>query len=144
MTGMYAVVRIRGTLDVARKTKDSLRMLNLKSVNNCVLVPKAPDSEGALLKARAYVTWGEVSPGMLEKIVLERGRLPGGKRLDQKAAKETAKKILSAKSVKGTKINPIFRLSPPRKGLKSTRLAFPKGDAGFRGEKINELLERMV
>jgi len=36
------------------------------------------------------------------------------------------------------------RLHPPRGGFKATKLQFPKGDAGYRGEKINELILKMA
>ena len=141
---MYAVVRIRGSMDVSHRIKDTLRMLNLKAVNNCVLVPKTADFEGMLENARPYVTWGEVKPDTVEKLVLKRGRLPGDKRLEPKQAKEISKNIVSKNTVKESGIKPVFKLSPPRKGLRTVKLAFPKGDAGFRGDKINELLERMI
>ena len=41
-------------------------------------------------------------------------------------------------------LNPVFRLRPPKKGLKSIKHPWPKGDLGYRGEAINELLERMI
>ena len=41
-------------------------------------------------------------------------------------------------------IRPVFRLGPPRKGFKSIRLPYPRGDLGNRKEKINDLLERMI
>ncbi len=37
-----------------------------------------------------------------------------------------------------------FRLAPPEGGFKSIKQPFPKGDLGFRGENINELVKRMV
>ena len=35
-------------------------------------------------------------------------------------------------------------LSCPRKGFKATKMIYPKGDLGYRGDKINELIERML
>ncbi|RLI23172.1 50S ribosomal protein L30, partial [Candidatus Bathyarchaeota archaeon] len=43
-------------------------------------------------------------------------------------------------------IKPVFRLHPPRKGFKGKiKKSFKAGGAsGYRGEAINELLERMI
>jgi large subunit ribosomal protein L30 len=37
-----------------------------------------------------------------------------------------------------------FRLNPPRKGYGGIKLPFPKGALGNRGEKINDLIKRML
>jgi len=37
-----------------------------------------------------------------------------------------------------------FALKPPVGGLKAIKLVWPKGDLGYRGEAINELLKRMI
>jgi len=42
------------------------------------------------------------------------------------------------------KIEPVFRLTPPSKGFKSIKEHYPKGDLGYRGKEINELLKRMI
>ena len=36
------------------------------------------------------------------------------------------------------------RLKPPSKGLKSVKLSWQKGDLGYRGDKINDLIKRMM
>ncbi len=38
----------------------------------------------------------------------------------------------------------IIKLSSPKKGFKAIKMVYPKGDLGYRGEKINELIERMM
>lgn len=38
----------------------------------------------------------------------------------------------------------IYRLAPPRGGFRSLKKRWPKGDLGYRGGKINELVERMM
>jgi ribosomal protein L30/L7E len=37
-----------------------------------------------------------------------------------------------------------IRLKPPLKGFKSIKNMWPKGDLGYRGDKINELVKRMM
>jgi len=112
---LYAVVRVRGGIDVKKEIKDTLTMLRLKRINHCVVVPKTPVFDGMIRKAKDYITWGEVDKKLLEKL----------------KAKDKSEK-------------PVFRLNPPKKGYESTKCAFPKGSLGYRGEKINDLIERMI
>jgi large subunit ribosomal protein L30 len=37
-----------------------------------------------------------------------------------------------------------FGLKPPVGGLRAIKLVWPKGDLGYRGDKINELAKRMI
>jgi len=110
---MYAVIRLRGSVNRSKKVKDTLAFLNLKRVNHCVLVPEEPSFKGMLKKTENWIAWGEVSKEM---------------------------ENLLKKKHKGK----IFRLTPPSHGMKSTKLHFPKGDLGYMGKKINNLLRRMV
>ncbi|MBI5332475.1 MAG: uL30 family ribosomal protein [Candidatus Aenigmarchaeota archaeon] len=36
------------------------------------------------------------------------------------------------------------KLCPPLKGFRAIKIHYPKGDLGYRGDKINELLQRMI
>ncbi|MBU2520286.1 MAG: 50S ribosomal protein L30 [Nanoarchaeota archaeon] len=138
---LLAVIRIRGGINTERKIKSTLELLRLHKVNHCVIIPKKPELEGMAKRAAGYVTWGDVSNEMIEKMVYKRGRLVKDKRVDKKDVKDIAKKILDGKE---TGIKPVFRLNPPSKGFKNTRLLYPRGALGYRGEKINELLKRMI
>lgn len=138
---MLAVIRIKGSVGVPANVNDTLKMLRLNRVNHCVIVPKTPDFEGMLRKAVNYITWGEIEPKLLEALILKRGRGPGNRRIEKKDVKALARKIEEKQELK---MKPVFRLSPPSRGFKSIRRTFPKGDLGCRGEKINELLERMI
>lgn len=141
---MYAVVRIRGCVHVDKRVEQTLDMLHLRHVNNATLLPKEPTTDGMLQHVKDFVTWGEVSGEMVERLLLKRGR-KAGKRLDEKEARALAKAIQDKKTLKAAEgLSPVFRLSPPRKGFRSVRSPYPKGDLGSRGEKINELLERMI
>ena len=152
---MYAVIRLRGSVKVRREILDTLKMLRLHRVNHCVLVPKTPDFEGMLRKVKDYVTYGEIKKDTLVKLLKERGRLVGNKRLDEKSLKKItgfdnfddfADALLKGKiKLKDFEnIKPVFRLSPPKGGFKSKKHHYPKGDLGYRGEAINELIERML
>jgi large subunit ribosomal protein L30 len=142
---LFAVVRVRGSVGITRDLADTLMMLRLHRINHCVIVPKNQNFNGMLHKARNFITWGEIDKETLEKLVAKRGRFAGDKRVtDLNYAKELAHLIISGKPVKETGIKPVFRLSPPSKGYKSTKALFPKGSLGYRGERINELLKRMI
>jgi len=142
---LFAVVMVRGVVGTNRKLKDTLMMLRLNRINHCVIVPKNQNYDGMLHKARDFITWGEIDKETLEKLISKRGRFVGDKRVtDLRYAKELAQFILSGKPVKETGIKPVFRLSPPSKGYRSTKALYPKGSLGYRGEKINELIKRMI
>ncbi len=141
---MYAVIRVRGTVGVRKDIADTLKMLRLHKPNHCVIIDKNNVNEGMLRKAHNYITWGEITKDMLEKVIEKRGRTRGNKKIEKGKIKEYVKEIENAKSLKVKDLVPVIRLNPPRKGFKKTRLHYPKGALGYRGEKINELLERMI
>lgn len=142
---MFAVVRVRGRVNLRKELKDTLRMLRLIRVNHCVLIRKDPKTEGMVKKVRDFVTWGEISDKTLEKLVSEKGRMIGDRKLDGNEVKSIftkIKKVENVKEIEGFK--PVFRMNPPRKGYEGIKQAFPKGALGYRGEEINKLLERMM
>jgi len=142
---ILAVVLVRGLVGTNRETRSTLSMLRLSRVNHCVLVPKNPSFQGMLEAAKYMVTWGEIGRETLEKLVAKRGRFSGDKRIeDSNYAKELVDLMLSGKGPKEIGLKPVFRLSPPSKGYRSTKILYPKGSLGYRGEKINELLKRMI
>ncbi len=152
----YAVVRVRGRIGVRGDIADTLKMLRLHKVNHCVIVPETDSIKGMLQKAKDYITWGEINKDTLVKLILKRGRLKGDKRVDEEKIKELtgmsveelAEKIISGEiKLKDTPLKPVFRLHPPRKGYErgGIKKHFKIGGAlGYRGEKINDLLERMM
>ncbi len=152
---MFAVIRVRGSVGVTRSVEDTMKMLRLKNNNNCVLVPETPEFKGMIEKCKDYVTWGEISKEVLVETLKKRLRMEGDKRVDEKVLKDVLKfdsfeKFADAlmggkiKLKDFEKINPVLRLTPPTKGFKSIKEGYPKGDLGYRGKEINELLERMI
>ncbi len=139
---MFAAIRIRGSAKVDKTIEDTLGMLRLHRVNHCVLIPDNPTFNGMLNKAKNWITWGEIDDKTLEKLIFKRAVTDG--KVDEKNAKEFAKKIIKNQSLDGVKVKPVFRLSPPSRGYKSVKLPFPRGSLGNRGEKINELIKRMI
>lgn len=114
---MIAAIRIRGLTGVKYDIKDTMEYLHLYRKNYCVLLEKNPSVIGMLKKAKDFITWGEVNAEVIE---------------------------LLKKRDEGKK---FYRLAPPRKGFerKGIKKSFSVGGAlGYRGEKINELITRMV
>ncbi len=51
---------------------------------------------------------------------------------------------LSAEMEKKFGAKKIIALRPPKGGFKSLKQMYPKGDLGYRGEAINEMIKRMM
>ena len=151
-----AVVRIRGTVNVRKEVEDTLRMLNLQRNCHATLIDDRPSLLGMLRKAQSFITWGEASKETIALLLKKRGRIVGNKKLTDEYAKKIGYDSLDAlaeaiynlkvglKDLPGVK--PVFRLHPPRKGFKGTvkKSYSAGGEAGYRGEAINDLIRRMV
>ena len=152
----YAVVRIRGHVNVRGGIRDTLGYLRLHRVNHCVLLPKNPTVDGMLRRAKDYLTWGEVDPTMAAMLLVRRARLPGRRPIDDAYVKANSKypsinslaKAIAAgqatlRDVTGLK--PVIRLDPARGGLGGIKRSYRQGGAlGYRGKEINALLQRML
>jgi large subunit ribosomal protein L30 len=152
----YAVIRVRGKVNVNRDIERTMELLNLTRVNHCVIVPQDPIIKGMLNKAKDYITWGEVTEQTLARMIKFKGRLMGDLPIDDNYVIENsnftsimslAKGISSEecrfKDIEGVK--PVFRLPPPRKGYEGIKRSYKNGGAlGYRGNDINDLLERML
>lgn len=151
-----AVVRIRGIINIKNDIRDTLTMLGLGRVNHCVLIVESPQAKGMVLKVKDYVTWGPIDPETASILVKERGRLKGGRSLDEKGIEELGKfksfddlgKALADGEANWSKMEGtvrVFRLHPPRKGYEGIKRTYNMGGAlGDRGEDINVLLKRMM
>ncbi len=141
---MLAAIRVRGSVKADARVEDTMRMLRLTRANHCTLLHDNPTSIGMLRKAGGWLTWGHIDQDTLEKLIARKGRVEGDRKLDRKEALDIAKKIGKSQSLDGIAIKRVFRLSPPSRGYKSVKLPYPRGALGDRGEKINELIKRMI
>ncbi|MCS7115434.1 MAG: 50S ribosomal protein L30 [Nitrososphaerota archaeon] len=151
-----AAVRIRGAISAPLQVRETLQMLNLKRNNYAVLIDNRPSFLGMLKTAQNFITWGEVSKETVLMLLKKRGRLVGDKKLTDEFAKkngynsieELAEAIFNCKVEywKLRDVQPFFRLHPPTKGFrgKIKKGYGMGGELGYRGEKINELLKRMI
>ncbi len=153
---MLAVVRVRGPVNVSSKVEGTMNMLRLNRVNHAVVIRNDGNYKGMLQKAKDYVTWGEIERDTLAKMIRERGRLLGDKKitddyvkehLGYKNIEEFSEAIIKeeAKIVDLPDIKPVFRLRPPKKGYEGIKRPFGDGGSlGYRGREINSLLLRMI
>lgn len=152
----YVVIRVRGIPDVNRDIAHTMDLLGLNRVNHAVVVPETDSIKGMLQKAKDYVTWGEVDQETLAAMIRARGRIAGDdsvtddylkERSEFATVEDMAKAIIEndyrMKDVDGAK--PVFRLHPPVKGYEGNKRSFQNGGAlGYRGAKINDLINRML
>jgi LSU ribosomal protein L30P len=153
MSELLAVIRIRSLIDRNPKVRFTARLLRLTRVNICTLYPKTPSILGMLKVVSEVTTYGEISKEVLVELLKKRGRTKGNKKITEETLKkynfanfeELAEHILKTGKIPNF-IKPVFRLRPPRKGFKhSTKKFFAQGgELGYRGEKINELILRMI
>lgn len=150
-----AVVRVRGTVSALKEARETLELLRLTHTNHAILIDSRPAYKGMLQRVNNYVTWGEPTKETVVAMLTKRGRLAGAKKLAENIEKtgyktidELAEDIVSCKVAYKNlpDIEARFKLHPPSKGYKGqTKNQFKAGgEAGYRGEAINELVKRMV
>lgn len=149
---MFAIVRLRGEVNVRPEIKDTLAMLHIHRVNHCIVVKEDPHYRGMIQKVKDYVAWGKIDDDTMAMLLERRGRLSGNRRLTEQFLKEKSygsfKELAAAvnsgsANLKDMGIKPIFRLHPARKGLKTTKkTAQQGGDLGFR-QDLADLIKRM-
>jgi large subunit ribosomal protein L30 len=149
-------VRIRGLSDIPQKTKDTLMMLRLTRNCHATLLDNRQGYLGMLRRSRNCLTWGEISKETIILLLKKRGRLVGDKRLTDEYVEELGYGSLDdlAQSLFNVdidlsslpKVKPVFRLRPPTKGFKGKvkKSYAAGGEAGYRGDAINDLLKRML
>ncbi len=152
----YAVIRLRGKHDLRVSVDDTLHMLHLTRQNHCVIVPQDATYDGMLKVVKDFVTWGEIDEQTLAKALLRRGRAVGDRPIDDAFVKAHSKFKsiwdLSQAVAKGeaslrevAELRPVLRLHPPVRGLRAIKRGYNDGgDLGYRGQAINELIERML
>lgn len=131
-------------------------MLNLTKTHHAVLIDNRSSFLGMLKTAQNFITWGEPSQETVHRLIGKRGRLAGDKKLTDEYAEEIGYNSLAefAEAVfncevqywRLSNVQPVLRLPPPSGGFKGkTKKGYGMGgELGYRGEKINELISRMV
>jgi large subunit ribosomal protein L7e len=157
------VVRIRGLMDVAPKTKKILQLLRLRRINNGVFLRVNKATLNMLQKVEPYVAYGYPNLKTVRELVLKRGfgKAAGGARvpLTDNAVVEAALGEHGLICVEDLvhelfTVGPAFKqannflwpfaLSAPRGGLAEKRRHFVEGgQAGNREHFINNLVRAM-
>ncbi len=151
------VIRVRGRVKVRPQIEDTLEKLRLGRLHQARILKVTPSLNGMIDKVKDYVTWGEVSPEVVETILAKRGRIPGNHRLTDAHVKKNSKassiktlaKAIASGDASVTDVDglkPVFRLSPPSGGYrgKKTLPVGMGGITGYRGEDINTLAMKMI
>jgi large subunit ribosomal protein L30 len=152
---MYAVVRLRGQVNVRYTIEGTMKLLRLHKVNHCVVVPENPHFKGMVHKVKDYVAYGKLDAKALAELLENRGRLEGGARLTEEYVRENSAYVsiqafaeavieekASLKDIPGLK--PVFRLHPPRKGHAGIKRTVRQGgELGDHDENIDMLLHKM-
>jgi len=127
---MIAAIRLRGKVKTPKKTEDTLKMLKLKNVHNCRILPQDKSHKGMLKKVEGYITWGEINQETLEELMEKKG----------------AEKPEDMEKIEEEGIDKILKLHPPKGGYKgSKKQPYNKGgELGYRGEDINQLIQKMI
>jgi len=132
---MIAIVQIRSVIGASREVRDTLKMLNLGKVNRCTVIHENPSYKGMLQKVKDYVTWGEIDEETFAALLQRAG---------VENVEEAMEKMKGGAKLKEVAV-PSIGLHPPRKGYRSIKKPFRMGgSAGYRGDKINELIRRML
>ena len=153
---VFAVVRIRGSININPDIKRTLKLLSLTRSNHCVLLEENKVYKGMLQIVKDYATWGEINKDILSNLINSRGLLIGDRSITEeyiksatsyKGIEELTQAIIenkfTYKEIPETK--PLFRLNPPKKGYEGIKRSFNNGGAlGYRGKEINKLIKRML
>ena len=153
---MIVAVRIRGISGVSRDKKLTFDLLRMFNKNYCVVVQNTKNYIGMLDKLKDYITWGEINEETFLLLIKERGRLARNKPITQEYLKEKnislesfVKEIFnnkkSLKDIPGLK--QFFRLKPPLNGFERGGIKKPYslgGALGYRKDKINDIIRRMI
>ena len=141
-SGKLAIVLVRGVVGVTQSVKDTLSLLRLNRKNHCVVIDNNPVNLGMIKKVKDFITWGEIDEGIFKELVEKRGEEFQARLTDRKE-----KYSYKSLEISGKKYKPYFRLNPPQKGFgrKGIKIAFKIGGGlGYRAEKINDLIKRML
>jgi large subunit ribosomal protein L30 len=153
---LLVVVRLRSGIGLRKEVKETLAMLNLSRVNHAIVIDNRQSFRGMLQTAKDALTWGEINAPTFSRLLHKRGRLIGNKPLtDEYIAKNTAYKSIDEYAAALValkenlsalpKLKKVFRLHPPSKGYRGSikRTIQQKGELGYRGTEINNLVQRM-
>ena len=152
-----AVIRIHGKSGLKKGIKSTLNMLRLYNKHNCAVIPNTDAYVGMIKKAKNYITWGEINEETLKLLLERRGKLARKQSLTEQYVNEKlklniadfSKQVFEFKKelsdLPGLKL--FFKLNPPKGGFErgGIKAQFASGGVlGYRKDKINELIKKMM
>jgi 60S ribosomal protein uL30 len=157
------VIRIRGINGLAPKPRKILQLLRLRQINAGVFVRLTKATLNMLKLIEPYITWGVPNLKTVKELLYKRGfakvnkqRLPiSDNALVEKqlghcnvlCLEDIVHEIVTVGD-HFRQVNKFlwpFKLPNPRGGWRGKNTHFNEGgDCGYRGEKLNELIHRMV
>ncbi|MCW1291520.1 MAG: 50S ribosomal protein L30 [Candidatus Rehaiarchaeum fermentans] len=146
---MIVAILIKSKINASKSELGTLNALGLKKQNSAVLLREDKHIIGMLNKVKNYVTWGEIDKETLKSLLKNRAMISNKKKYEWKEGEieEFVDRIIDNQAwLKDKNIKNLFRLSPPKKGFKGNKKKqFSEGgELGYRKEKINELILRMI
>ena len=119
---MIAAIRIKGKIGIRKDINETLDRLRIRRKYACVVIKGTKEEMGMVEKLRDFIAYGNISDEVYKELIKQRGK----------------------KDSEG-KLKPFFRLHPPRGGIESKKhFGVGKGVLGNHGDKINELILRML
>jgi len=153
---MYAIVQLRGEVNMSQDVRDTLEMLNLHNSNHVTFVPETDAYRGMITKVNDYVAFGEPSAETVATLIERRGEpLDGDSDVDDEWVADNTSyddidALAAALVAEETKLRdeglaPVVRLHPPRGGHDGIKHPVTEGgQLGRHGtEDIDGLLEAM-
>ncbi len=119
-----AIIRIRGMIHVKKDIIRTLFDLRLRKNNACVVIENTLANRAAAAKCKDYIAYGEITEDTYNELVDKRGKK------DEDGA-----------------LKKFFLLHPPIGGFEKKGIKVPfskRGALGYRGEKMNELVRKML
>jgi len=136
LTGLLAVVRVRGVTGINPKRQHTLELLSIPQSHNATLIAANPIHLGMVQQAKDYITWGPISESVLVSMLTKRGHADEGQKLCEvkkpQEIKEMAAKLMAGATLKSLEIRRTFHLTPPSGGFKDKKKNYPIGDLGPR------------
>lgn len=142
---MIVIIRITGLIGMKQNAEETLNRLKLRKKYSCVVINEKPEIMGMLEKIRNFAAFGKIDEKMLAEIIKARGKKIGDAKakISDADAQKIAKEIMAGKEMEKLGLKPWFSLHPARGGI-NTKKHYPRGVLGNHGDKINELIERML
>ena len=113
----WSVVRVRGSVNVKPKIKETMKLMRLNRVNHCVIIPENDTYIGMLQIIKDYVTWGEVAAETTELMLESSGKTAGSSAFTKNELKETSFKTMKALAKGLTEGKTVMRDVPGLKPL---------------------------